>query len=90
MAKFPVAVHDKIFGRSPQDVVAVHPLISNGRSLKIGCFFALAVHPVRSLFEFNLCFENKVIIAQAFKPFHRLILKSPFEIFHLMTVLAFH
>ena len=53
MAKFPVAVHGKIYGRSPQDVVAVHPFISNGRSLKIGCFFGLAVHPVRSPFYGN-------------------------------------
>ena len=54
MAKFPVAVHDKIYGRSPQDAVAVHPFISNGRSLKIGCFFELVVHLVRSPYTIML------------------------------------
>ena len=81
MAKFPVAVHGKIYGRSPQDVVAVHPrmpwpftsrclgrspqdvmavhlFISNGRSLKIGCFFELAVHLVRS--RSVLCCSNMI------------------------------
>ena len=51
MVKFPVAVHDKIFGRSPQDVMAVHPRMPwpftprcRGRSPQD----VVAVHPLIS------------------------------------------